>query len=1080
MSSFSDELTKHRIFSDINLCMVQYIKIALQHYENYELFGDYLWKKFLNEQIVDKIATIISNNDFLDNTKKKFLYSIIYFTNITISTTELNIHNIAILLKQNLFSLTNFFSLHVQYCVSYYLNWDNRHVNMSIEILDYIPTHRLYRLIWRFTYGSENVDIILADIEISKKSHYQKDISIISIIENDINNILSKIYLRSDKDILRCHFFINMLIASYINYPYISKEDIKVLTEKRIIKLLIYFQKYIHKNNKLTNNQVPCFVIQRLDDNNFNIYFNKLIFTDPDSIENQVTEGINNLHSYYNIYILKNNYFLTYELYKNIDSKLYQHINSTYYKSYNLNVDINLEKILNDYINELVYLDEQYNKSVLSYTSEQYQSINEYIYKKIYGINNEVQTEKKISVMNTNTNIVKLIYHMSNKYNKNLFNEESPYIYVYRLDYNLLLRDISYYNLKSGDIIITPTITSTGISEPNYIKRDILFRIKLDANSKFLMIMKYSVYKNEKEIILPYGSLLKITNIQTIRKTDDQSDLSSKQTIKVIKLLDVEFIGTTNIIDVNEHVNYFINNYLSKKNIVMTTTVTDMTQLFNAKNDILHDRNKSTMNIETFTNVFFENVNILPYLPEIDIDNPYKNIILQKLDYAMLPDFNEEKAYLNEYIPMEKTFFCNKDTLSSQMFQGITDSNLNIMTFNVHNFVKVCAIPGRNVCHFLNFIENFLKYTHLDFLCLQEVGPIYDEQPNTQEELRKGTLRPLVDAMNKLGFIYYTIVNANYDENRVMGDYYISCNCIFSKIKPKKIVTYGLEDNRIAQVYEFSYNHIKLALINTHLEYNDDKNIPNSINKIISKQILQLYLITRYYEYSFILTGDLNHEILHNNIFHGLLDNRTSIITPYYKYEYDDHNTITSLKKDNIIDYIIISKKLIDLNILSLNKSEIIKSNISDHYPVFASLKYNFSIVYKNTSTTEINKLESSQINYTMSEEFIYQMIQQSKLKDGLIYVHFGYKSYNDNRFYHIVILPDTIYDSYYPIYLYFPIEPTEKYTIYAKKLGNVFKNISKFKDFTSFKIHFTLPYIENQKNHLAALKLKSNSYQII
>jgi endonuclease/exonuclease/phosphatase family metal-dependent hydrolase len=213
--------------------------------------------------------------------------------------------------------------------------------------------------------------------------------------------------------------------------------------------------------------------------------------------------------------------------------------------------------------------------------------------------------------------------------------------------------------------------------------------------------------------------------------------------------------------------------------------------------------------------------------------------------------------------------------------------------------------------------------------------PLHKKNPNNNSEFRDGSFKDLVDHMKKNNFEHHYISNAMW--NHTNDNYYILANGIFSKHKMSDKKCYNLCGNRCTQVITINYNNKNIDIINTHLEYDDEiihNNKYNYEQSLISKQIEQLQTILESRNNFYILCGDFNHDISTDTKFSKLM-NICEILSPRNTYK-----KITGINSNQVIDYILIKYDPAVRIKISDKHNSIIKSKVSDHYPVLGSIEF--------------------------------------------------------------------------------------------------------------------------------------------
>jgi len=943
-----------------NICrylLYTFINYHTKFDENASLYGDNIMLSFINQSILDKVFKTVMDMDLTVMSQKEKIFFIqqLYSDYINIMVNNINnARNYVSILKDYATNPTTTFSQkmylqYIKYIICYYRDYnfdeyDMKFVTNDQSSSDDILVVKLF-LIHKINKKTIEYDVVRITVNTDKdpKTINKRD-NFYNIVNNQlmerINEINNTNITDDNKFIIetsmkKIYFFINMYINNYLQPSKIVSDELKLLdTRQSFITNIKYIIDQL--NQYIENNNAKFTTIERLGNNTFNLLTDRKSgkkYIEKIDIEKNTSRFLGGLtQAKLTFYKYVNN-----STQNILGSKLFNHIYSVYYgENKSLIVDNKLKNTLNKYEQDLREMDSKIGQVIKSFTSNYYTKLNDYIYEILYGSNTESNLNKKKILIMDNQNIKSTVLSLSEKYNNDLFDNttEGRYIYVFRFE-NYILTGVSgtYSNLKKGDIMIIPTSYSTTVNTGTsnlggFADKPIILRIRLDKYSKFAILCRYSTHYAEKEILLPYGSKLHVDNVIHIYN----GDIEKEQII-----IELTYIDCVNIVELSEFLDYYRNNYLNK----------DSSIIFDTKINLTSNLITSNLTTSNLTNIVLqsvaENIDALPILKEVNIQNPY-SMIDNTYKIAKLPSFLSPNAYVGEDLTGDMTAFCKIEKL--KLSSLLNEKSLNILSFNVHNFVKICQVPGRNICHFENFLKELLAKTHVDIISLQEVAPIYEEEPKTQDDIiNKGSYVKLVDIMNSLGFIYYSIVNTthNVDEHGVTKDnYYLLANAIFSKHMSINKISYGLSGNRCVQVFDFYYNSVHYSYINTHLEWQTDiKSIKgnNSSKKLIEVQISQLYNILNKHR-RFILTGDFNNDIYGDELFLPITQNSTLAFEKL-------PSTYTGFNNKNFIDYILISNTITHefgfLKNVEKQNNPLITS-ASDHYPVFASILPTFEL----------------------------------------------------------------------------------------------------------------------------------------
>ena len=272
-----------------------------------------------------------------------------------------------------------------------------------------------------------------------------------------------------------------------------------------------------------------------------------------------------------------------------------------------------------------------------------------------------------------------------------------------------------------------------------------------------------------------------------------------------------------------------------------------------------------------------------------------------------------------------------------------------ITLFNVHNFISVCSDISDNMGRNINKFSNFLNNTASDLLFLTDVVPDYTNLAN------KIQLNPKIDKIKlkddilksnhvklicNLSTFNYKIITRTPNKTHYLA------NCIFSKFNLSNTEIHDIGHGKC--VIESTINilpNIQIILLLAH--FTDDKigydiNVIKTINIILKSKQKSKYII---------FGGDLNfpiREFKHTSTSTRLQDskifetdqkniNLLQKIEDELIYLKPDGCDFTNLTKEQITDMFFVSKDFVyDFDIII----NIVKSNLSNHYPVLLDFKY--------------------------------------------------------------------------------------------------------------------------------------------
>jgi endonuclease/exonuclease/phosphatase family metal-dependent hydrolase len=293
-------------------------------------------------------------------------------------------------------------------------------------------------------------------------------------------------------------------------------------------------------------------------------------------------------------------------------------------------------------------------------------------------------------------------------------------------------------------------------------------------------------------------------------------------------------------------------------------------------------------------------------------------------------------------------YFCNVDTniLSKK-------DNLRVMTFNIHNMISRCnqgisPVFGNNLNPFQKprdikrFID-FFKKSDADILSLQEVVPIsndsIDKDITDYEHIRNNfNFEYFNELMASIGYKYKVVSSCQQgsflkDEHR---NYYYLGNAIYSKhpLINSQIYQYSFM-NRNFIVSSVKYKNRIFNIVNIHWEYFKEEEKLIYQTKLLIDKLRSLYNLR-----NIILCGDFNINLLKKRDGKRYIDweKKTFFVKQHTGEFYSAFkpSKATNFSQGDTTDYILVSKK----NILKCVNSNIIETDISDHYPVYADFQF--------------------------------------------------------------------------------------------------------------------------------------------
>ncbi len=340
------------------------------------------------------------------------------------------------------------------------------------------------------------------------------------------------------------------------------------------------------------------------------------------------------------------------------------------------------------------------------------------------------------------------------------------------------------------------------------------------------------------------------------------------------------------------------------------------------------------------------------------------------------PSFEEIKKYgYHKYHTMFKNnvpYLYNSEPLHCNIYNDHKEygkdfnvqniNGLKVISWNVHNWVQICnsnhnRSKKRKVKEFISFIDQYKP----DIVCLQEIVPNNEISINQNisnfNQLKKLNFTYICKLFKSYGYEYNIIANANVDATYIKddNDYFYLANGIFSKIPIQKYYLFSIPFNRNIMIIKILYNNKTVYIVNTHLEFKNGllkkeyskfdlyQKVPYKIRTYgfqLNMNIL-LELLSKIKSNNIIVCGDFNHSY-GGNYKRQRLELGKKVFIPFMNVYHDTtiypniSNRITNLKNNLTSDFIFLHKK----SNLQVEKSYLLFTDLSDHYPVFSSFYF--------------------------------------------------------------------------------------------------------------------------------------------
>jgi endonuclease/exonuclease/phosphatase family metal-dependent hydrolase len=596
-------------------------------------------------------------------------------------------------------------------------------------------------------------------------------------------------------------------------------------------------------------------------------------------------------------------------------SKLYTDLNSHFYIR-DL-TEPNKSKLFNEYYQELKLLDKS-NQTIKKYCHYYYITLNKYIYQEIYSPNKikNIDYERDINT------IYQISTDLSEVFNTDLFKiTNSSYIYVFRTENFLVFEDANtYLTIPINSEFTTPYPMSTGIEKPLAdTNKNILLRIRLKEDDKFIIILTYSTISSEKEILLPPGTIFKLIQRQIIKES------SSKD---IQYLIDLEIVGNS-YTNFKDFIYFYKNTYVS--NQLYFRLIQDKALICN-----IPIVNKYITKL--YEAYYSKTVPLLFEDPIINIQKIIKGYLFRKNINKTFTDYNDETHPLNiEMKLLELT--SNLLNLELPPTPHLINSYGKINNCSLDYFVKyvkekICSRTNQNwICDAP--INNSDYFNEMKFISIE-----YAEEGTFRTLLESGK----IDTAEKLYQVFFQI----FYTLSILYDYY---GFVHFDLKPDNILfckdkNYKSTDQKY---YKYIYNDqiyyipireyiVKIANydasfyngINNPLIIGDRYHMSKVRNIIYGK--VDIYLIFN------LLNENQDCLDIINKIMDGDKPNYISLLAKHFR-------TTTSKDIDDtkvpLINQVLITKSILDISIFNFPE-------ITDSSLIHTKYTHNSTKIYEN------------------------------------------------------------------------------------------------------------------------------------
>jgi len=515
--------------------------------------------------------------------------------------------------------------------------------------------------------------------------------------------------------------------------------------------------------------------------------------------------------------------------------------------------DCRFKQKLENYKEKLLNLDSTNNNIIYDYTANYFAIIISYLGDRLFDDEYYKKINDDIYV------IYNTCYIMSKDFNNDFFFDQNNYFYVIRSENFISFKGYyTYITIPIGEEFVHPFPLSTSILSTIDYNKNIFLKIKIKKENIFCIILNYSKYISDREILIPHGTKFRVI---------DRRELENNKF-----LIELEIIG--NIIEeqrlstTEEYINYYKTNYISNK---------DYFRIINDQALICNIGNVEKY-IKKLYNAIYSNT-----VPIHFEDNSINKIIkgyLFKKELSLLNSFEDYNHPLNIEI---KLLELTKELLKQKKTPHLIESynrNMNCNSFEFYNYVKkkLCKKSGFVYSSWLcNDIPSFndkyferMAFVSLEFADIGTLTNVLDKKIITKCKELYAVFFQIIYTLSVLydyyGFIHFDLKpdnimfmsDKNYNKTEVKyykynyknNIYYIPVSTYIVKIADYDASFYCNVDNKFisknyshrVKVKSLTYSKIDLYMIFNLLSENISvyRNI-KLINKDEDNKIEELY-----------------------------------------------------------------------------------------------------------------------------------------------------------------------------------------------------------------------------------------------